>query len=405
MSIGQRYFLIAEKYLLVYLLVGASAFPFFGAIAAPLLSVVFVYTALRFAAKRLSVPKFLIKVLLFLTFLVVVQTVKFGHFSVVTTLSLYIRWTVPLIVILLAGGDFLKTYIKMIYFFCWVSFAFFAPSVFIPGFEAFLLENVTPIFRLGEEGEYSSNLIIYTINSTQFNFAGLRNSGPFWEPGAFAGYTLIAYIFNLLSNRNFVSVRNIVFLLAILTSMSTAGILALTIFLFFYFLVLQKNRVGWLLAPAIVGASYFAIISTDTFYVKLSNASGQLFSNQESDAKRSRVVSAKLDLIDVYNNPLVGKGRSEITRFGTENLTYLEHRNNGVTDFLVKYGIPFSLFYFFFMTKSFGWFLRQHNLRRSFSLLILIVILTIGFAETYFQQGFFIALFYLHAGGKINDIG
>ena len=59
-----------------------------------------------------------------------------------------------------------------------------------------------------------------------------------------------------------------------------------------------------------------------------------------------------VDFQDILKNPFFGMGRHDITRFGGSDDVTLVHRNNGVTDFAVKMGLIFFIFYFYFKQKK-----------------------------------------------------
>jgi hypothetical protein len=396
-----------QDYILVFLLIALSGFPFFTQ-EISYLAISSLIAAYFFYNRNKKIHKFFIITILFLLLLVISQTWIFNYFSLRTNAGLFLRWTFPFLVVSLVGKKLPLYYINTIYVFCIISFMFFVPTILFRGFEPFLLTNFAPIFDQGVSNSlhtYTPNIIIYSLHTYGGNqfLTFLRNSGPFWEPGAFAGYTLIALILNVIKNDSLIGKKNIIFYLAILSTLSTAGFVALSFFLLYYNTFIHKNIKNLLVIPFIILAAVLSYYSFEILNLKVDRAITQI-KYQDTNTGRSRVVSALLDIEDMKKHPLSGRGRSNYTRFGYHSTTYSEHRNNGVTDFAVKYGIPFWLFYFYFIFRSFKIYSQCNYNKEQFAIIALGVILLIGFAETYFQQSLFIALFYLHIAYHNNSL-
>ena len=56
----------------------------------------------------------------------------------------------------------------------------------------------------------SPSIILYTFDPIAMK--DYRNPGPFWEPGAFAVYLIVALIFNIIKEGNLLTKKNVVFL-------------------------------------------------------------------------------------------------------------------------------------------------------------------------------------------------
>ncbi len=394
------------NYLLVVLLVALSGFPFFTA-KKIYLGVGFLLALVVFLHRRKKINDFYLLTILFLVILVFLQTTYFNFFSINSQISLLIRWTFPFLVVISVGRKFPQYYINISYYLVLISFAFFIPSWLIPGFENFLLNKCAPFFnqsvRIGSMYEYSSNILFYTIkNDAGYEFSNFfRNSGPYWEPGAFAGYTIIALLFNLISNRTFINKRNIAFLLGIASTLSTAGFLGLSFLVCFYFLLLSENKARLVMLAAILLLSFYSYTNVEIFNKKITSTQTDL-EKQNISGRRSRMISARVDLQDIAEYPIWGRGRSDTTRYDKTTAAWKVHRNNGVTDFAVKYGLPFWCFYFYFIYYSLKKYLLINDQKSYFAFWGLLVVFLIGFAETYFQQSFFIALFYMHLIFKKN---
>ncbi|MFC2113492.1 hypothetical protein ACFLTA_09515 [Bacteroidota bacterium] len=324
---------------------------------------------------------------------------NFDYINPRTTISLFIRWSFPFFVVSAIGPRFIKYYIDIIYVHVLISFVFFIPSILIPEFEPFLLNNLAVYFEQVSDVliyDYNSNILVYTIKTSGGGFDVMRNSGPFWEAGGFAGYTLIALMFNILIYKKVWNVRNIVFLIGIGSTISTAGFIATSFFLLLYYSVQSIRRpIFVFISGAIIIGSIFLYSRIEIINYKIHSTFEEIDETDLQSADRSRIISAKLDLQDIRENFLVGKGRHTSTRFETDEITRMEHRNNGITDLFVKYGVFFGLFYFITIMVSLRRICIYTFEKPVYGIILFITIAIIGFAETYFQQSFFIAIFYL----------
>ena len=387
-------------YLLVFLLIALSGFPFFTAKRLYLIIGLF-FALYVFISRRKKNNEFYLITIFILSCIIVLQTYIFDYFDIKTQLGLFVRWTFPFIVVMVVGKKLPEYYINIIYYFAIISFIFFIPSVLVPGFEKYLLQKWAPIFNQAVSKDsiysYNPNIIVYTIKTDAgIRFSNyFRNSGPFWEAGAFAGYTIIALMFNMITTKKLINKKNIIFLLAIASTFSTAGFLGVSVLLFSYLVILKKDRNGWLMVPIILWLSMNIFTNVKIVNYKLTNEMDRL-EKRVTSGKRSRVVSAMLDLKTINKNLLFGTGRNDIIRFGREVKTWREHRNNGITDFAVKYGVPFFCFYFYFIYCSIKKYLIDNERNQYFAIYAMAVIFIIGSAETYFQQSFFISMFYMH---------
>lgn len=279
-----------------------------------------------------------------------------------------------------------------------ISFLFYVPSIIIPGFENYLIDQIAPIFKQQPRSSfyvYAPNFILYTVNPHGGVF--YRNSGPFWEPGGYVCFLILALIFNIIISRTIFKRKNLIFFIAIITTFSTAGYIAL-IFLVIGYLIIQRKLFNYLiLLPVFVFISYISFTTLDFLKDKIIlNYEKTITSNIETTA-RTRFVSTLLDLKDIKDNPIIGKGRSLKTRHGisASEFSYLEHRNNGITGLTVRYGIPFFLFYFYLIFKSFKDILTIQMLPHIFAYFILMTIILLGSSQGLFEKPIFIGLTHL----------
>ncbi|MEO8399931.1 MAG: hypothetical protein ABI550_08985, partial [Ignavibacteriaceae bacterium] len=205
------------------------------------------------------------------------------------------------------------------YVFAIISFFFYFSTLLLPGVSNFLTSSVAPIFNQESESsfyDYIPNVLIYSLNPGATGWFDIsRNSGPFWEPGAFAGYLMIAILLNFSKDQKITNKYNVVLLIALITTFSTAGLLAFSFFLSFYFLLIRKLRIGIIFVPIILFLSFTAYNDIQIFNFKINESVDQLNSPVDVYSRRTRILSAFLDLEDVTNHPVLGRGRNNMTRY------------------------------------------------------------------------------------------
>jgi hypothetical protein len=381
----------AVDYALLFLLVGCTGIPFFkvGDITFLIISlclaiIVFIYRKLRF-------DRFFFLFFLVYLMVMVAQMVKFNYLPVNTYLGVFIRIFFAYFTVRILGRNFTKYYVDIIYVLSIIGFFIYVPQLILPGFGRFLATSISPLLRnplYTGDIWYAPDIILYVFNSGVGTF---RNCGAFWEPGAYAGFLIIAMIFNFMESRTISDKKSIVLLLALLSTFSTTGLIALGFFLVMFL----GNKVApiykLILIPSIFAAIVIAFTSLDFLGDKITS---QL--DVENTHHNTRFKSAVLDWRDFVENPVLGLGRDPKTRHKGITNPILTHRTNGLTNYLVTYGIFVFLFYFGSIYYAFHKLCLKNNYPLKYALYGLILILIIGFSEVFFSLPFFYGLAMLH---------
>lgn len=376
-------------YSLLTLFVASSGFPYF---SSPNVYIFEFFMLLSvFILRRKSFDP---KVILFFTFLILIfaiQSMIFNFFAPLTVFGFFIRVLNAYLIVKILGINFTLMYSKLLYYLSLISFTIYIPSVVLPSIWPFL-RSLVPLFQWIDPTETHENIIIYTTQHLE----SFRNSGPFWEPGAFAGYLIIALIFSYIKNPSFKSKQNIVLLISILTTQSTTAFFALFVFLFFILYVYIKNIIFKIIVAAIILASgYFAFYNLDFLGKKVTE---QLTLAQAADIKKDentqRFLNVVRDIQDYENNELFGRGINSETRysFGPKD----QIRTVGLTDVLVKFGTPFFILMLIMLYTSIKSFVtatnKQNNLTNIGIFLSILVTLA---SEVYFNYPMYWSLLFL----------
>lgn len=368
------------------------------------LGIAFIFTLILFISKRKKFDKSILHFIIFLFIMVFIQTVRFQIFFLGTTAVLFVRFLFPYFTIKLIGRNFTRYYVNIIYLFTIISFIFYFPSLILPklNLNNFLINMpAMPGFAHGN---------IFTLYQADLDvpiYGIIRNHGPFGEPGIFACFLILALLFNTVEKKSILDKRSLVFIISIITTLSTSGYIALFVIIISFQTLFSKQRFKYVpiffIAIAIIGI-YF---QNDFLHKKVNRLFNiEMQANPDIYMERGRFLSAKLDLMDIKNYPFFGRGRNFITRYDnfdeesfriTGSLGNTPYgRTNGITNFAVKYGLIGFFYYFMLMIMSFKAYNYAHGINKVFSYCMLGAVLIIGFSQCIFQMPIMVALIFMH---------
>jgi len=381
----------AVDYTILFLLVGVTGIPFFKVGDITFLFLSLCLAGFVFIYRKLKIDRFFIVFFLIYLTVMIAQMVKFNYLPLTTYLGVFIRIVLAYLTVRILGRNFTKYYVDIMYVLAIISFFVYVPQLVIPGFRSFLISSISPLLRNPlDSGDlwYAPDVILFVFNSGEGVY---RNCGAFWEPGAYAGFLVIAIIFHYLESKTIDDNKSIVLLLALFSTVSTTGIIALGFFLIMFL----GNRVAPLyrliLFPTIIAAFIISFISLDFLGEKITRQM-----DVANTYNNTRFKSAVLDLQDFAENPVLGLGRDPKTRFKGITSRELTHRTNGISNYLVTYGIFIFLFYFGSIFYAFYKLCQMNNYHPKYALYGLILIFIVGFSETFFSLPFFYGLAMLH---------
>lgn len=385
-----------NNYVAVFGLVAVSGFPFFvssvnnSIILMLFVLIIFLKRSILFNTKCLGIIG---------AFFIVEMLHHFFIYPVplATMIGTLVRLSAAFLVISICDKKFTYYYVNLMYCLAIISFIFFLPSILSVAFKDFFINVICPYFTpiWGSNSESSGfyvtepTIIIYTFHEALQEF---RNSGPFWEPGAFSVFLNIALMFNIINTKALWNKKNIYFAIAIISTLSTTGFLAFFVIVASFYLVKEKIS-----KSVFIFALFFPIVVFLFFNLEFLNS--KISTNMElKDNTTSRFGSAAADLKDFVTSPLIGWGKGEM-RYGGRPFTFFtvdQHRNNGLTSLLVTYGIVVFTVLLYNYLKTLTVLCLANNFNRIFALLFFIVILMLGFGEPIFQYPFFYSIMFIH---------
>ncbi len=383
------------NYFLIFLLIAFSGIPFFYRADILMLIAAFIFPLTTFIVRKRRVDKFIVIYIIIALCIQMLQMLKFNFLPTSTFMGLHLRLLFAYLILRSVGIRSIDVYVNVIVFFTLVSF-FFYFACYSPFVESLLVNKIAPAFEnpLIKPGGYRvwPNVILYTFN---FKGEGLsllkRNSGPFWEPGAYAGFLSIAILFQIIRTGSLSDKKNKILMLGLLSTFSTTGLVALLFIIFNYLYVKMKTAERLIIVPILILGFIVAIQSVDFLGQKI-----MAKMSYDAYTYNTRFKSAAIDLKDFAENPFVGVGRSSEIRFKGQHDTRANHRNNGVTNHLAMYGIIYFIAYFYLIYLGFKRYCQLNNMNLSFAIFCILTIFLIGFSEIYFNKVFFYGLTMLY---------
>jgi hypothetical protein len=268
----------------------------------------------------------------------------------------------------------------------------------IHAFIGFILSFVLAkhTFHVPSDSISSNTFFFVFFYNSSFSVLGIdvyRNQGIFWEPGVLQVYMNILFFISSFINRN----RKLQFFSAflILSTYSTTGIgilvLQLLVILFAVKTTFLKK------------AGLFFVLTAVAVPILIINSSQKLNDNNGGTSEKTSSVLRAYDLVEGVNitrqYPLTGIGLSDKTykavkvagyssfsKYSQEMTDILLDRksSNSISYFFVRFGIPFSLFWFFLLYRQ--------DIFRSKKFLIFLIIILENNSEPLLIEPFFLMI-------------
>lgn len=382
-------------YLLVFMLIAISGLNYFYLVK-EFIAITFILNIIVISIRKISFNYKEITLILILVFIETFQGIVFSKFEFFSIFGLFMRLASGYLTIKIVGRDFLKTFVNLNLFFAIFSFPIYLLT-YSESITKILISDIATLFPPlteinTEQMQIHPNIILYTFNPGSI-YDSIRNSGPYYEPGMFAIFLNISLLFNLILNKRILDKKNIILIISILTTLSTAGYIGLFLIIIgAYFRFDNFKSVVFLIIAFIMGIY---------FYNTLPFLKDKIEKNIESkDITTSRFGSLYADLTYIKKSPILGNGRFLFERMNVSIWdVQTRHRNNGISKLIVNYGIPFTVYFFYLVFISFKRTILYYNSRYSV-LIALLLILNLGFSQVLFQYAFFLSLPFLYLSYK-----
>lgn len=284
-------------------------------------------------------------VLVLFVLVMLAHVLSFGTMVVVASLGFLIKLGIALLAVRLIP-EFQRKYISVMYFLACLSLVFYIPVQL--GID---LAGILSPIRIPSENMDAIHIGIHNFNVPRHSD---RNSGMFWEPGAFAGFLILALFFLVRDGQSVRNKRGLVLVVALLTTQSTTGYLAFMILTVFYAYKADWVRgkvVRMIVFPfilvALILVAWMASNQASFLGEKIS-AQFESAVNGDDASRINRFGNFLYDLKWIAEKPLFGWSATPQTRFPFDpDLAELSTgQGNGLTGSAIKFGL-FGIFVYF----------------------------------------------------------
>ena len=323
-----------------YLLLCLSGNPFFPEVFTDWIylgfaAVLFFMHRGKMTADRLRLVDFKKWVIGFIV-LFVAQFIYISPVSIPADINFLAKFFIAFIISCILGAKFRYAYLRAITFTAAVSLVFFT---------IFYLTG----WNTGLQIERNTSILIYNHVEGNLDYDGtIRNSGMFWEPGAFQGYiNLVPLMFINELRQLWKQERRscIILLLALITTFSTTGYMVFMLIIGAVFIKESKNIVlKGIIGAVVVAGSIYAITSFEFLGEKMQGQFEDATTIQQGDVSWSRFGAAVVDSYEIARNPITGNGFMMEARYPKLG-DLMSGSGNGFTGAVNAFGIIAILFY------------------------------------------------------------
>ncbi|MES2388313.1 MAG: hypothetical protein V4543_09950 [Bacteroidota bacterium] len=311
---------------------------------------------------------------------------KFSVLNVTATLRFFLNLGFAYAVIRIAAERFYEHVETWVYKLALISLPLYLVQVVAPKFMLTLNGSLAVLLPFMKN--YSTDLVEYTssvIFSFNYHNHMYRNSGFMWEPGAFGAVLGMVILINLIRSRFTFNRKLAVLLVTVITTFSTTAFILLGFLLLFY--MLNKGRFARIMAPVMLIPIGFLIWQFEFVGEKIEhqfNTRDDIMVNEKKyfslgykSRSLGRFGSLVIDLKDLSDDPVFGTGFQYEERTQGKLLTY--EKTNGLSDYLVKFGILGMVLFIFNISRSFN---RYGSVYNTYGVwLIPVIVVVIGFSN------------------------
>ena len=181
----------------------------------------------------------------------------------------------------------------------------------------------------------------------------------FWEPGAFAGYIIVAlslFINDLSVLWKDYKKQTIVLVIALISTFSTTGIICFAFLVVYFLFTKTKSKFYAVLITGIllIPLSYYAFTRLSFLGGKINEQFVSASETEVGEVNIGRIGTLMFDWYYIKKHPLVGNGLDATTRYSDHILISdkLDGLGNGFSGIIGDLGIVFVLVYFCVLYKN-----------------------------------------------------
>jgi hypothetical protein len=301
---------------------------------------------------------------------------------------------------------FTSQYVNVLFYLSLLSFIFYFPAqlLHVFGFDFKSLFEFMKYETTAESQQFYIYLHNFRVSSNPYiENEEWRNAGLFWEPGAFSGYLSLALIFLSITKKEFTAAeyrnRFSVLSVALLTTFSTAGFFVYSLIVLFLYADIRKLLAHKKTYIVVFILAISAPLSIPVVSMQLEKVAHEIehASLQSDRYGMTRLGGLIFDLNYIAQRPLLGWGADQQARleYDPSIEVVLKEQGNGLTGFIVKFGLAGLFLVLYFTWKGFTALTASHIK----SALIVLVLMLLLLDEYFLNFPLFLSLLFL---GKQN---
>jgi len=341
-------------------------------------------------------------VILIAMLLIVLQGLFFG-FSVITMITYPVFiFGIPYLLYKIIGDNIFDYVVNVIFYTALISTSIWIFQALFSPFDQILqsLRSATgfPLIGGTEDGERVSISMLYTITHWTTDFFGikvLRNAGLYHEPGAFAYFLILSIGLNTIIQNNILNKKNIIMIIILLTTFSTAGYLSLFVFLIYSIFKSNYNIIIKIISiPIFISMSLFTFVYLDFMNEKIVHEYETQFFEEDSTDEfgggRVRRIMRSINLLST--SPVLGRGIITASREFEESSPYY-FTGAGIWRTLSSYGIILTPIIIIFYILGINKVCRKYNYHKKITYYFFIAIAIGASSQRFFMDNITILLF------------
>lgn len=300
------------------------------------------------------------------------------------------QFTIPVAILALLPLDFHKQFIKFIYFWTILALVIWFGTLVSPQFDT-LMSYLPDVLQLDPFELKRKSMVFYTYEGEQSY--GLNRFAGFWhEPGAFAVLMIYCWYFSVLVTGKFINKYSIVFLIAIIATMSTTAYFAIGILLFLHtFVVAKSNLIVKVAASTFLLFSFFYVYNETEFMS--SKVEHQLSAanqvNIEGTATAGRFIGLYKSLNVISTYPLFGRGLASQT---SADITSAEDTGYGWPGFIANTGLILGGLYLYLIFNGMKRYSRYYSMNKLYPMIFFVTLLVVLFSQKHTSSPLFFSL-------------
>lgn len=207
---------------------------------------------------------------------------------------------------------FASTYVRIIKLLCVISIVGYAATYIYPS----IYSHAVVVNTAGHE---FSNYWLYVVGLPLSLLN--RNFGMYWEPGAFSAFICLGFLLDMYFLRNSKPMHILIYIITIITTFSTTGIIALIMMMLFLSIGsnVMKGGSRIIMVGFILIIALFAFLNPDLFYSSSGESAFGKFqyyqSGDDSGTVAIRVYAIEYGIKGFLQNPIFGCGIQGLTDY------------------------------------------------------------------------------------------